>query len=126
MFGRQHNKLVSHFRASTEEGFVNLRWRVSEANAARYRVLRSERRYPETPEATADWDLLWEGADCDYQDRGVAGQRHYFYVLYARGLAGDWLEQSRARVKAKFAPVDRAAVEALKAETGAYDAHPNR
>ena len=63
MFGRQHSTLVSHFRASAEEGFVNLRWRATEANAARYRVLRSERRYPETPEATADWDLLWEGAD---------------------------------------------------------------
>ena len=124
MFGRQRNKLVSHFRASAEEGFVDLRWRVTAANAARCRVLRSERRYAETPEAAADWDLLWEGADCDYQDRGVAGQRRYYYVLFARGLAGDWQEQSRASVKAKSSPVDRASIESRNLEVGTYPIPP--
>lgn len=118
MLGRQQNKLAHHFRASAEAGFVDLRWRAAEAGGARFRLLRSERGYPETPETAADWNVLWEGADSDYQDRGVAGQRHYYYVLYARGSAGDWQEQSRARVKAKSSPVDRASIEARNLATG--------
>ena len=124
MLGRQQNKLTHHFRASAETGFVDLRWRATEVSGVRFRLLRSERSYPETPETAADWHLLWEGADSDYQDRGVAGQRHYFYVLYARGSAGDWQEQSRARVKAKSSPVDRASIEARNLEIGTYPIPP--
>jgi hypothetical protein len=124
MLGRQQNELTHHFRASAEAGFVDLRWRVTEASCVRFRLVRSERGYPETPETTADWQLLWEGADSDYQDRGAAGPRHYFYVLYARGSAGDWREQGRARVKAKRSPVDRASVEARNLEIGTYPIPP--
>lgn len=73
MWGRQQNKLTHHFRASAEAGFVDLRWRATMVGGVRFRLLRSERGYPETPETAADRHLLWEGADSDYQDRGVAG-----------------------------------------------------
>jgi len=125
MLGRQQNKLAHHFRASAEAGFVDLRWRLTEVGGVRFRLLRSERGYPETPDAAAaDCNLLWEGADSDYQDRGVAGQRSYFYVLYARGSAGDWQEQSRARVKAKSSSVDRASIEARNLKIGTYPIPP--
>jgi hypothetical protein len=124
MFGRQHSKLVSHFRASAEAGFVDLRWRATEASGVRFRLLRSERGYSGTSEATAASDALWEGTDTGYQDRGVAGQRRYYYVLFARGPAADWQEQGRARVKAKSSSVDRASIEGHNLEIGAYPIPP--
>jgi hypothetical protein len=125
MLARQRDSLVHHFRASAEAGFVNLRWRTAEPCGLHYRLLRSERSYPASFDPPTA-DLLWEGTDTGYQDRGAAGRRRYFYVLQAQGLGGLWLEQARARVKAKFGAVDRAAIEAANVATGAYDAHPNR
>lgn len=124
MFRRQRDRLVSHFRASAEAGFVDLRWRAAEPGGLRFRLLRSEHDYP-TPSDPPTADLLWEGSDTAYQDRGAAGRRRYFYVLEAQGQDGLWHEQVRARVRAKFGAVDRAVVEADNISTGAYDAHPN-
>jgi len=124
MLGRQHDRLAHHFRASAEAGFVDLRWRVAEPGGLRFRLLRSERNYPETSDPVAASDVLWEGDATGYQDREAVGQRRYFYVLCARGPGGDWQEQGRARVKAKFFPVDHAPTEARNLEIGAYPIPP--
>ena len=116
MFKRQRDRLVHHFHAAAEAGFVDLHWKPAEPDL-RFRLLRAEHEPAE---------LLWEGTDSAYQDRGVAGRRHYVYVLQAQGPDGLWREAARARVKAKFAAVDRSAIEADNVATGAYDAHPNR
>ena len=125
MLGRQRDRLVHHFRASAEAGFVDLRWRASAQGDPRFRLFRSERDLP-VPADPPTADLLWEGTDTVYQDRGVAGRRRYSYVLQAQGPDGLWHEQARARVKAKFGAMDRSAIEADNIATGAYDARPDR
>lgn len=70
MFQRHRDRLVHHFRASAEAGFVDLCWRTAEPGGLRCRLLRSERDYPGPPDPPTA-DLLWEGTDTAYQDRGI-------------------------------------------------------
>jgi hypothetical protein len=127
MFGRQHNKIAHHFRASAEAGFVDLRWRAAESSGAGFRLVRSEQGDGAAVDP-AGADVLWEGTDTTYQDRGAVGRRRYVYLLYARLPGGDWQEQARARVHAKLPEPqrDRSTYEANKLATGAYDKVSNR
>jgi hypothetical protein len=124
MFKRRHHTLAHHLRASAQEGFVLLRWRTEAAGEICSRLLRSERDYPAASGAADGTTVVWEGTGTEYQDREVAGQRHYFYALYARGADGPWQFQARARVRAKFPPVDRSGIEARNVGIGAYPIPP--
>ena len=76
MFKRQRDKLAHHFRASAEAGFVDLRWRTTEAGGLRFRLLRSERDYP-SPSDAPTAEPLWEGTDSAYQDRAAVARDEY-------------------------------------------------
>ncbi len=103
LFGEAHEPHLTHFEVERGPGFVTLGWDVKNADAPKWRVLRSDRDFAESATAGAAQTLVSESAECGAADERVDDETAYYYTVFAQDRDGAWHRQ----VKAKVRPGDR-------------------
>ena len=105
LFGDASGPHIAHFHVRHHDGRIELEWEVRNAPELRWRVLRSEHGFAESPETpgTSGQVLVNESADTFLTDEGLDSHAHYFYTVFAREQDGLWQRQ----VEAKVRPHDR-------------------
>ena len=99
LFGSAEGPHMAHFHVRHDEGRVELDWEVRNAEAIRWRVLRSEEGFAESADALSGSGqvLVSEGEDTHLVDDGLDPKAHYFYTVFSREQDGGWQRQVEAR-----------------------------
>jgi hypothetical protein len=109
LHGVHAGTLLDHFKASSGDQWVVLKWRRRKGveGAVRIAVLRSELRFAQKAEEVIHEDstqhLVYEGVDARCQDQDVIGDVDYYYTCFARREDGLWERQHDYHIKPKVA-----------------------
>ena len=100
-------RLLEHFKASSDEHWVVVKWRKSVAAPLRIAVVRSEQGFAAKAEEVTERDatqiFIYEGVDEYCQDQDVIGGVDYYYTCFARLEDGFWERQHDYHIKPKIA-----------------------
>jgi len=105
LFGDTSGPHIAHFHARHEKGRIELEWEVRNADAIRWRVLRSEQAYAADaePPGSDSQTKVNESTDTYLSDQGLDPGKHYFYTVFSQEPDGTW----RKQVEVKLRPEDR-------------------
>jgi hypothetical protein len=125
LHGVHAGTLLDHFKASSGDQWVVLKWRRRKGveGVVRVAVMRSERGFAAKAEEVIEPDstqhLVYEGVDARCQDQDVIGGVDYYYTCFARREDGLWERQHEYHIKPKVERVWERA-EATDSDSSAY------
>lgn len=86
---------VTGFRASSLDAQVLLAWtNPTDTDYAQTRILRSPTGFADSPAATADQTVVYQGADVTLLDESLTNGATYYYTAFAQDEDGAWSERA--------------------------------